>query len=126
MAPYDLSDKLYIVALATAAIIGIITNSFIISVVRKRRELHTPSYYFLANQAASDILTMVCEIFTNAGIGMLYDDYIIVRIWVGVMGTLYASGIKLSSCFIFLNAIERFGKLYFPAWYKINVKIACY
>ena len=52
--------------------IGFIGNVLVIRIVHKRRQMHTPTNYLLANIAVSDVIAVVlisCEKFTENQLG---------------------------------------------------------
>src|SRR4051812_21930981 len=99
MTNYPLSDYIYLILSITICFLSIIGNAFLIHVVRKRKQFHTPTFILLANQAASDILLMIVELLKYT----CHDDFyhneetmiiIIIKHYCSTLSVLWLLGIK--------------------------------
>lgn len=109
MAIYPFSDYLWFVAFQCVCLSALCTNLFVVRVIKTNRQLHTPTFLFLANQSLS--LEVLQTPFCICDIALESNAYR------GVCETIkvfWLAGIKVTPFFILLIAFDRFPKLYFP------------
>lgn len=130
MSKYPSDELIYYSLTISICLISLLGNSFLVNTIRKKKQLHTPTFILLANQAASDIMLVTVDLLKygcDQSIWTMPENLAIqsAKFICDIMNVLWIYSIQLSAYFVFLIAFERFGGLYLKN-FQLNAKMICF